>query len=170
MSHRSSTYARSSFAGGFRDPGPKRCLGASSRKRVFSRFAALLTNVAPHWAPKSVTNISFILLVLLDTLQLATGATGLWSQGATAVTHGCSVHALVHNLGKEPASELDNPPWGCLKRKGITPDFIVEYFIEPLSSTCRQPSTEGWDQQSWLLSNSRRKPCKLYNKLGLQHH
>ena len=51
-----------------------------------------------------VTNISFILLVLLDTLQLATGATGLWSQGATAVSHGCSVRALGHNLGKEPAS------------------------------------------------------------------
>ena len=50
---------------------------------------------------ESVTNISFILSVLLDTLQLATGATGLWSQGATAVVHGCSVRALDHNLGKE---------------------------------------------------------------------
>jgi len=55
---------------------------------------------APHWVPKSVTNISFILSVLLDTLQLATGATGLWSQGATAVTHGCSIRALGPILGE----------------------------------------------------------------------
>ena len=49
---------------------------------------------APHWVPKSVTNISFTKLVLLDALQLVTGATGLWSQGVTAVVHGCSIHAL----------------------------------------------------------------------------
>ena len=48
-----------------------------------------------------VTNISLLLSVLLDTLQLATGATGLFSQGATAVVHGCSVRALGHNLGEE---------------------------------------------------------------------
>ena len=54
---------------------------------------------APHWAPKSVTNTSFILSVLLDTLQLATGATGLWSQGTTAVIHGCSIRALGPILG-----------------------------------------------------------------------
>ena len=34
------------------------------------------------------------LLVLLDTLQLAAGATGLYSQGVTAVVHGCSICAL----------------------------------------------------------------------------
>ena len=61
----------------------------------------LFTNVAPHWAPKSVTSISLYQLVLLNALQLATGATGLFSQGATAVVHGCSVHALGHNLGEE---------------------------------------------------------------------
>ena len=38
---------------------------------------------------------------LLDALQLAAGATGLFSQGATAVVHGCSVRALGHNLGEE---------------------------------------------------------------------
>ena len=48
----------------------------------------------PH---QSVTNISFILLVLLDTLQLATG---LFSQGATAVVHGYSTHALGPILGE----------------------------------------------------------------------
>ena len=42
----------------------------------------------------SVTNISLLLLVLLDALQLAAGATGLFSQGATAVVHGCSICAL----------------------------------------------------------------------------
>ena len=43
---------------------------------------------------KIVTNISLFLLVLLNTLQLATGATYLFSQGVTAVVHGCSIHAL----------------------------------------------------------------------------
>ena len=42
----------------------------------------------------SVTSISLYQLVLLDTLQLAAGATGLFSQGVTAVVHGCSVRAL----------------------------------------------------------------------------
>ena len=40
-----------------------------------------------------VTSISFNQLVLLYTLQLATEATGLFSQWVTAVLHGCSVHA-----------------------------------------------------------------------------
>ena len=31
------------------------------------------------------------------------GATGLLSQGVTAVVHGCSVCALGHNLGEEQA-------------------------------------------------------------------
>ena len=53
-----------------------------------------------------VTNISFKVLVLLDTLQLATGATGLYSQGVTAVVHGCSIRALGHNLGEEIASNM----------------------------------------------------------------
>ena len=47
-----------------------------------------------------VTNISLILSVLLDTLQSATGATGLYSQGVTAVVHGCSIHALGPILGE----------------------------------------------------------------------
>ena len=38
---------------------------------------------------------------LLDALKLAAGATGLFSQGVTAVVHWCSVHALSHNLGEE---------------------------------------------------------------------
>ena len=44
----------------------------------------------------NVTNSSFNQLVLLDTLQLATGATGLFSQLVTAVVHGHSVCALDH--------------------------------------------------------------------------
>ena len=47
-----------------------------------------------------LTNISLILSVLLGTLQLATGATGLWSQGATVVIHGCSTRALGPILGE----------------------------------------------------------------------
>ena len=54
--------------------------------------------------PAIVTNISFILLVLLATLQLATGATSLFSQGVTAVVHGCSTHALGPILGEFPLS------------------------------------------------------------------
>ena len=50
--------------------------------------------------PKSVTNISLILLVLLGTLQSATGATGLYSQGVTAVVHGCSIRALGPIVGE----------------------------------------------------------------------
>ena len=55
---------------------------------------------APHWVPKSVTNISLLLLVLLNTLQSATGARGLWSQGVTAVVHSYSIHALGPILGE----------------------------------------------------------------------
>ena len=46
------------------------------------------------------TNISFKLLVLLDTLQLATGATGLYSQGVTAVVHGCFICAVGPIVGE----------------------------------------------------------------------
>ena len=65
-----------------------------------------------------VTNISFYQLVLLNTLQLATGATGLFSQGVTAVVHGCSVHALGHNLGEEMAfitAALQEGTWSIKK-------------------------------------------------------
>ena len=74
-------------------------------------FQAILSNFdfCPPPVPHSirlgslqicVTNISFKLLVLLDTLELATGATGLYSQGATAVVHGCSIRALGPTIGK----------------------------------------------------------------------
>ena len=65
------------------------------------RSTPLFTNVVPHSVPKSVTSISLYQLVLLDALQLAAGATGLFSQGVTAVVHGCSACALGHNLGEE---------------------------------------------------------------------
>ena len=42
---------------------------------------SILQNWAPHWAPRSVTSISLYQLVLLDALQLAAGATGLFSGG-----------------------------------------------------------------------------------------
>ena len=53
-----------------------------------------------------VTNISLFLLVRLDTLQLAMGATGLLCQGVTAVVHGCSIHAL------DPSSESSHTAGG----------------------------------------------------------
>ena len=75
-----------------------------------------------------VTNISLLLLVLLNTLQLATGATGLFSQGVTAVVHGCFVCALGHNLGEEIVLSW-LPSRRVLRAQGNTPDFIVELFI-----------------------------------------
>ena len=47
----------------------------------------------------SVFNISSNQQILLDTLQLATGAVGLFSQWMTAVVHGYSVHALGQHFG-----------------------------------------------------------------------
>ena len=47
-----------------------------------------------------VTNISFYQLVLLNTLKLVAGATGLFSQGVTAIVHGCSICALGPVLGE----------------------------------------------------------------------
>ena len=46
------------------------------------------------WNYLCVTSISLYQLVLLNALQLAAGATSLFSQGVTAVVHGCSVRAL----------------------------------------------------------------------------
>ena len=56
--------------------------------------STLIHQFGSHIWHHSLTNISLLLLVLLDTLQLAAGATELFSQGATAVVHGCSVCAL----------------------------------------------------------------------------
>ena len=58
------------------------------------------TNLGPTLGTKVCHDISLLLLVLLDTLQLATGATGFWSQGATAVVHGWSIRALGPILGE----------------------------------------------------------------------
>ena len=62
-----------------------------------------------------VTNISLILLILLDTLQSATGATGLFSQGVTAVVHGCSVRALGPILGETTLLGLTGPLCNALQ-------------------------------------------------------
>ena len=45
-----------------------------------------------------VTNISLYQSILVNTLQKATGGTGLLSHEATAVNCGCSVHALDPSL------------------------------------------------------------------------
>ena len=56
------------------------------------------------WGPyqfRNLYSISFNQLFLLDTLQLAAGATGFFSQGLTAaVVHGCSACALGLILGE----------------------------------------------------------------------
>ena len=53
------------------------------------------------------------------------------------------------------------------RAQGNIPDFILYCII--LNNTQWQPSTKGWNQQSWLLSSTSKKPCKTYNQLGLQH-
>ena len=61
-------------------------------------------------------NISLLLLVLLDALQLiATGARGLLSQGETAVVHGCSIHAL------DPGGEFIH----CRRGVGWSPPMSI---------------------------------------------
>ena len=115
-----------------------------------------------------VTSISLYQLVLLDALQLATGATGLFSQGVTAVVHGCSVCALDHNLGEETGFTMATLQEGSENARNHTRlhSWTIYCFINLIQL---QTSTEGWNQQSWLSSNISMKPCKVYNKLGLQH-
>ena len=51
----------------------------------------------------TVTNIFFVsLFYLINTLQSATGTTGLLSQVVIAVNHGCSVCVLDPSLGEVP--------------------------------------------------------------------
>ena len=75
-----------------------------------------------------VTNISLLLLVLLDALQLGTGATGLFSQGATAVVHGCSIHAL------DPSGESLH----CRRGVGWSPPVSIMQSLA--LSTLRSPA------------------------------
>ena len=116
----------------------------------------------------TVTSISLYQLVLLDALQLAAGATGLFSQGMTAVVHGCSAHALGHNLGEETGFTMATLQEGSKNARNHTRlhSWTIYCFINLIQW---QPFTEGWNQQSWLSSNISMKPCKVYNKLGLQH-
>ena len=75
-----------------------------------------------------VTNISFKLLVLLNTLQLVAGATGFYSQGATAVVHGCSIHALGPIVGEF-----------TLSAGGVA--HSVHQALPPLEYSCRKTQT-----------------------------
>ena len=88
----------------------------------------------------SVTNISFVLLVLLNTLQLATGATGLFSQGATVVVLGCSTHALGPILGEFTLSAGGEAhdvhqalPWNCWNRVPLWSTFAGKTQTSSLS-------------------------------------
>ena len=97
-----------------------------------------------------VTNISFMLLVLLDTLQLAAGATGLFSQGATAVVHGCSIHALGPILGETtllahwaPMEPEYPPEYSCRERYKQAAFSLI--FIEkqqPAGGVVSQPHND----------------------------
>ena len=77
-----------------------------SRRRVVSHpqtgytllLDSLLSIYFTDWGPTLGAKVwhqdFFIPINLLYALQLAAGATYLFSQGVTAVVHGCSVHAL----------------------------------------------------------------------------
>ena len=77
-----------------------------SRRRVVSHpwtgYTPLLdsllliyfTNWGPILGAKVCHQYFLIPISLLNALQLAAGATGLFSQGVTAVVHGCFIHAL----------------------------------------------------------------------------
>ena len=66
-----------------------------SSKCLFSVKSAVW---APHWAPKSVTYITIVLVSIKSPSSQLTGAFRLYlSQGATAVVHGCSIRALDPN-------------------------------------------------------------------------
>ena len=74
---------------------------SSVKERSVVALCTTLHQCGPILGAKVCHQYFLIQLVLLDALQLATGATGLFSQGATAVVHGCSACALGHNLGEE---------------------------------------------------------------------
>ena len=73
---------------------------ALSRKVLELLNALLLTNVVPHWVPKSVTNITLYCILFGYALQLAPGAFRLLPPGGDSSYPWVSVYALVHNLGK----------------------------------------------------------------------
>ena len=89
-------------------------------------------------------------IVLLNALQLVTGATGLWSQGATAVNHGCSVHALGSGYGEttllvslhSSAALWNWVPSGVLPRKRHKLVALNVIFIKK-----QQPAGGGVSQQ-----------------------
>ena len=88
--------------------------------------------------------------------------------GVTAVIHGCSVHALGHNLGEETGFIMATLQEGSESTRNHT--RLHSWTIYCIINLIQwQPSTEGSNQQSWLSSNISMKPCKVYNKLGLQH-
>ena len=58
---------------------------SSAKESAESLYWLLITNVAPHWAPKSVTNYYFSLLA---PQLFSSSACRFWSQGVTAVVHG----------------------------------------------------------------------------------
>ena len=74
---------------------------SSIKERSVVVFCTTLHHCGPILGTKVCHQYFFIPIVLLNALQLAAGATGLFSQGVTAVVHGCSVRALGHNLGEE---------------------------------------------------------------------
>ena len=69
------------------------------KKQPFNEISTYISSRNPvlpcvHFHGYGCHQYVFITIVLLNALQLAAGATGLFSQGVTAVVHGGFVHAL----------------------------------------------------------------------------
>ena len=114
------------------------------------RFPLQITSWSPTLGAKVFHQYFLISIVLLNALQLVTGATGLWSQGATAVNHGCSVHALGSGYGEttllvslhSSAALWNWVPSGVLPRKRHKLVALNVIFIKK-----QQPAGGGVSQQ-----------------------
>ena len=114
------------------------------------RFLLQITSWSPTLGAKVCHQYFLNSIVLLNTLQLVTGATGLWSQGATAVVYGCSVRALGSGYGEttllvslHSSTALWNwVPSGVLPRKRHKLVALNVIFIKK-----QQPAGGGVSQQ-----------------------
>ena len=134
-------------------------LGLTTLHFLMYGFRFSLPIWAPHWTPKSVTNISLLLLVLLDTLQLATEATGLFSQGVTAVVHGCSIHALGKSLHCRRGVGW-SPPVLVTSHAKLNSEYPLEYSYERTqtsSFSCKVYWETGTG--SWKLCHNNTMEC-----------
>ena len=104
-------------------------------------------------------------------LQSVTWAIRFPIPGVTAVIHGSSQFMLWATIWVKVESLHWQPSSRVSRAQGNTPDFILEHFIVQLTADTQwQPSTEGWNLVAIAITWVQAEPCKVHNKLGLQHH